>query len=95
MLRLELLRISVKKLFVQDLKAGNLKEEEQREEDGVAVDIHNMKDKGLGDTIARATKATGLDKFAQQFAEGLNIPGGCGCKKRQAYLNKVVPYGKK
>jgi len=53
-----------------------------------------MKDRGLGDTIARATKATGLDKFAQQFAEGLNIPGGCGCKERQAYLNKVVPYGK-
>jgi hypothetical protein len=54
-----------------------------------------MKDRGLGDTIARATKATGLDKFVQQFAEGLNIPGGCGCKERQAYLNKVVPYGKK
>lgn len=53
-----------------------------------------MKDQGLGDTIARATKATGLDKLAQQFAEGLNIPGGCGCKERQAYLNKVVPYKK-
>ena len=54
-----------------------------------------MKDRGLGDTIARATKVTGLDKFAQRFAEGLNIPGGCGCKERQTYLNKVVPYGKK
>ena len=48
-----------------------------------------MKDRGLGDTIAR------IDKFAEQVANGLNIPGGCGCKKRQAYLNKVVPYGKK
>jgi hypothetical protein len=53
-----------------------------------------MKDKGLGDTIARVTKATGIDKFADQVASGLNIPGGCGCKKRQEYLNKVVPYGK-
>jgi hypothetical protein len=75
---------------VQDLKAGNLKEAKPQEESGIV----NMKDQGLGDTIARATKATGLDKLAQQFAEGLNIPGGCGCKERQAYLNKVVPYGK-
>ena len=87
--------INVKKHFVHVLKAGNQKEEEQREEDGVAVDILNMKDRGLGDTIARATKATGLDKFAQQLAEGLNIPGGCGCKERQAYLNKVIPYNNK
>ena len=42
-----------------------------------------MKDKGLGDTIARATKVTGIDKFANRLANGLNIPGGCGCKKRQ------------
>ena len=76
---------------MQDLKAGSPKEVRQHEENGIA----NMKDQGLGDTIARATKATGLDKFAQRFAEGLNIPGGCGCKERQAYLNKVVPYGKK
>ena len=53
-----------------------------------------MVDRGLGDTIARATKATGIDKFAEQVANGLNIPGGCGCKKRQAYFNKIVPYGK-
>ena len=76
---------------MHDPKVGSLKEEELREENGIA----NMKDRGLGDTIARATKATGIDKFAEQVANGLNIPGGCGCKERQAYLNKVVPYGKK
>jgi len=76
---------------VQDLKAGKAKEVKPQGVDGIA----SMKDRGLGDTIARATKATGLDKFAEQFVEGLNIPGGCGCKERQAYLNKVVPYGKK
>ena len=53
-----------------------------------------MKDRGLGDTIARATKVTGIDKLAENIANGLNIPGGCGCKKRQAYRNKVAPYGK-
>lgn len=34
---------------------------------------------GLGDTIAKATKAVGIK------------PCG-GCKKRQAWLNKKVPY---
>jgi hypothetical protein len=53
-----------------------------------------MKDKGVGDTIARATKATGIDKFADRLANGLNIPGGCGCKKRQDKLNKMFPYRK-
>lgn len=36
---------------------------------------------GLGDTIAKATKAIGIK------------PCG-GCKKRQAKLNKLVPYKK-
>lgn len=94
MLRLALRLISAKKLFVQGLKAGNQKGEKRLVVDGVAVDIHNMKDRGLGDTIARAAKATGIDKFANSIANGLNIPGGCGCEKRQAYLNKFVPYGK-
>lgn len=54
-----------------------------------------MKDQGLGDTIARATSATGLDKFAENVANKLNIPGGCGCKSRQAKLNEWFPYNNK
>ena len=38
-----------------------------------------LKSRGLGDTIARATKAVGIK------------PCG-GCKKRQEWLNKKVPY---
>lgn len=94
MLRLVLQLTSDKKLFAQGLKAGNQKEAKRLVVDGAAVDINNMKDRGLGDTIARAAKATGIDKFANSIANGLNIPGGCGCEKRQTYLNKVVPYGK-
>ena len=41
--------------------------------------------RGLGDTIAAITKATGIDKLA---------PAGCGCEKRQENLNKLVPYQK-
>ena len=40
-----------------------------------------MEDKGLGDTIERFTKATGIKKLADK------IPGGCGCKKRKENLN--------
>jgi len=43
------------------------------------------KSKGLGDTIAKVTKATGLDKLATD---------DCGCKKRQKKLNKIFPYKK-
>ena len=40
--------------------------------------------KGLGDTVAKVAKAVG---FKQTEC--------CGCQKRQEYLNKLVPYGKK
>jgi len=47
-----------------------------------------MKSKGLGDTIEKFTKATGIKKLADK------IPGGCGCSKRKAKLNKLIPYKK-
>ena len=37
-----------------------------------------LKNKGLGDTIASITKATGLDKLVGE---------DCGCKQRQQKLN--------
>ena len=46
-----------------------------------------MKSKGLGDTIEKFTKATGIKKLAN------SIPGGCGCEKRKEILNKKFPYG--
>ena len=46
-----------------------------------------MKSKGLGDTIEKFTKATGIKKLAD------SIPGGCGCEKRKEILNKKFPYG--
>jgi len=42
-------------------------------------DPNPPKSRGLGDTIAKATKAIGIK------------PCG-GCKKRQAALNKLLPY---
>ena len=43
--------------------------------------------KGLGDTIAKATKATGVDKLVKSV-----FGDDCGCDKRQEKLNKLVPY---
>jgi hypothetical protein len=45
--------------------------------------------KGLGDTIAKITKATGIDKVAK-FVLGED----CGCDKRKEKLNKLFPYAK-
>ena len=46
-----------------------------------------MESKGLGDTIEKFTKVTGIKKLAD------SIPGGCGCEKRKEMLNKKFPYG--
>ena len=43
------------------------------------------KSKGLGDTIEKAIKATGLDKLA---------PDHCGCEERKKKLNALFPYTK-
>jgi len=47
-----------------------------------------MKSKGLGDSIEKFTKATGIKKLVD------NIPGDCGCEKRKNKLNKAFPYKK-
>jgi len=45
--------------------------------------------KGLGDTIAKITKATGIDK-AVKFIAGED----CGCDRRKEVLNKLFPYNR-
>lgn len=47
------------------------------------------KQKGLGDTVAAITQATGVKALVKSlFGEN------CGCDARQEALNKLVPYGK-
>jgi hypothetical protein len=43
--------------------------------------------KGFGDTVAKFTEATGIDKVVN-FIAGED----CGCKERQQKLNKLFPY---
>ncbi len=51
----------------------------------------NNKSRGLGDSIAKITKATGLDKFAQGMAKAVGKED-CGCGQRRDTLNRVFPY---
>ena len=57
------------------------------------MENNNNKSKGLGDSIARFTKATGINTLAQMGAKAMGKKD-CGCKKRQEALNKAFPYKK-
>ena len=49
-----------------------------------------MKSKGLGDSIEKITKATGIKYAVDKAMKGKD----CGCKKRKDNLNKMFPYDK-
>lgn len=50
-----------------------------------------MRSRGLGDTIAKITHATGLAWFAERAAKAIGLES-CGCAERQQWLNELVPY---
>tara|TARA_R100001530_G_scaffold42503_1_gene32391 strand:- start:140 stop:520 length:381 start_codon:yes stop_codon:yes gene_type:complete len=45
------------------------------------------KSKGLGDSVEKVLKATGIDKVAKKV-----LGDDCGCDKRKEALNKMFPY---
>jgi|TARA_R110000744_G_scaffold107262_3_gene203768 hypothetical protein len=49
--------------------------------------------KGLGDSIAKITKLTGIDKMTANMAKKIGV-SDCGCNKRKDTLNRVFPYKK-
>ena len=51
-----------------------------------------IESKGLGDTIAKITTATGIKKVVDTIAEATGTD--CGCSARQEKLNEVFPYKK-
>lgn len=51
-----------------------------------------MKDKGLGDTVERFTKATGVKKVVETISKKMGKD--CGCGHRRDTLNRVFPYKK-
>ena len=54
------------------------------------------KSKGLGDSIEKFTKITGIKSFTQVLAKSgvLGKKKDCGCNKRKDQLNKAFPYKK-
>jgi len=50
---------------------------------------YESKSKGVGDTVAKITKATGIEK-AVKFLAGED----CGCDERKKVLNHIFPYQK-
>ena len=47
----------------------------------------SKKSKGLGDSIEKALKVTGIDKLAKSI-----LGDDCGCDERRDKLNKIFPY---
>lgn len=48
---------------------------------------NKVKSQGLGDTVEKITKATGIDKVVKAVAGN-----SCGCEERRKKLNKLVSY---
>tara|TARA_R110001583_G_scaffold107030_3_gene255563 strand:+ start:929 stop:1303 length:375 start_codon:yes stop_codon:yes gene_type:complete len=49
----------------------------------------SKKNKGLGDTIASITAATGIKKAVDKISEVTGIP--CNCEERRKQLNQLFP----
>ena len=52
--------------------------------------MEKKKSKGLGDTVAKITKVTGIKKVVDTVVE--KTGKDCGCGKRQDTLNRLFPY---
>ena len=55
--------------------------------------MKSNKSKGLGDSIEKITKLTGIKSLAQMGARVMGKKD-CGCSKRKEALNKAFPYKK-
>ena len=52
--------------------------------------MEKKKSKGLGDTIEKITKATGIKKVVDKVAKATGKD--CGCGERKDTLNRLFPY---
>ncbi|QDP48232.1 MAG: hypothetical protein Unbinned585contig1001_2 [Prokaryotic dsDNA virus sp.] len=48
-----------------------------------------VKSKGLGDSVEKVLKATGIDKVAKKI-----LGDDCGCEERKKKLNQMFPYSR-
>ena len=57
-----------------------------------ATGLPSHQSRGLGDTVEKFTKATGLKKAVDVVSKAMGKD--CGCGKRKDKLNKAFPYKK-
>ena len=53
-----------------------------------------MESKGLGDSVEKITKTTGLKTLMELMADSAGLKD-CGCDKRKKFLNENFPYKNK
>jgi len=70
---------------------------QQNDEQATKENIKDIKDKadvqkveGLGDVVAKVTRATGIDVIVKKLAGD-----DCGCEERRKSLNEKFPFKKK
>ena len=56
--------------------------------------MESNKSKGLGDSIEKITRLTGIKSLTQMGARAVGKKD-CGCNKRKQVLNKAFPYKNK
>ena len=52
----------------------------------------SMPSRGIGDTIAKFTHATGIAQAVHAVSTAVGVP--CGCGQRQENLNQAIPFNK-
>jgi len=57
-----------------------------------ATGLPSHQSKGLGDTVEKFTRATGIKKAVDVVSKA--VGKDCGCNKRKDKLNKMFPYKK-
>jgi len=55
-----------------------------------ATGLPSGQSRGLGDTIEKITKATGIKRIVEGAAKA--VGKDCGCNKRKEKLNNILPY---
>lgn len=58
----------------------------------VLVKNNIMKSRGLGDSVEKLTKVTGIKKVVDTVSKATGKP--CGCGERKDTLNRMFPYKK-
>lgn len=66
----------------------------QLQEEGIDLDANGKEAEGMGDKINNILSSVGVSEETLSVWLGLK-GGGCGCSKRQKFLNKIFPSNKK